>query len=523
MSAFPARDEALRFFDRLNQKYKDDGKRPAQTGLHVDPEGISVWYAEYLRRRVQGESAESAQAAIFRTIDRTPGFLPGGVPVAPSPPPGGRPINCTGPIGIRGFGYVDGAGAAVIPVACHWMEAFSAYVHCVRGTHHKGWTLDRWRDQLRAIAAVYPIIRSLDVLGYYEGGWYRREVTPIAFTSDGYLNGGRGRPVAATPDYYAHKLAFYRELSDAGVLNMDDRGDLNSWSNAEKRAHLRTNGRVLREAFGDELGARMAGLWAGNEGWQNGVETPELAFSMLLAFREGAGWWPAVRGSSWPPSWDPDDLKPWAESDSVTVHTIHPLREPGDVKRMLENYFSYAYGAHGGYIQPKPVWLTEPIGAGAGVSVGRIEDVEYLCALALVSAISGSAWTFMSGHGVFWDGPIEQEPGFREVPLALALLPTDVQHFDVVMHSGNRAGNPRFLEADDRVESRCDYALNDDGRFAGLCYAKHGVVPMRALRAFRATVYHPATRAIEWEGAVRAGDQLPLSGRIARLVIGQLQ
>lgn len=505
---FPPRNETLQFFDSLDLKYQQQGYPENHTA--VDDEGIAVWLQQYLLYRTNGMSHDAAQQQVFADIDRV--WNP-----QPEPEPGTPPVPAVGPISVSGMGYVDGAGKPLIPLACHWGEAFSAYVHCVRGTHHKGWTLEDWRRQARQIAGTYSIIRPWDVLGYYDSGWGGREVTPVAFTSKA------GRTVPATPDYYAHKVNFYTECARLKLLVMDDRGDLNSWSDAQKFDHMRRNGESLRAAFGGTLPHLMAGLWAVNEAFHNGVHDPDIARLMLDEFRIGAGWTPSVRGlSDYDQSEEPASLNAWSVPPA-TVTTVHPLRDPNNPKRMLEHYWSNGYGSRIGVLTHPPLWYTEPIGPGAGVSVGRIEDVEYLCALALASVIGGSAYTYMSGYGVFWDGPIEQQPGFREVPQAIALLPSDIHFFRTVMHSGERAGNPRMLAADDSVGSRFDYALHDDGRFAGMAYSAHGAVPMRVVRSFRGRVYHPATRAIEWEGSVSPGQQLPLSGEYARLVLGQLQ
>jgi hypothetical protein len=91
-----------------------------------------------------------------------------------------------------------------------------------------------------------------------------------------------------------------------------------------------------------------------------------------------------------------------------------------------------------------------------------------------------------------------------------------------VGHAGTRFRDLRPLEADDTIESRFDWAIANDGRFAGLAYTKHGVKGMVAARSFKADVYNPGTLEVTWSGQVSRGQTLPLTGKIARLVVGQL-
>jgi len=79
----------------------------------------------------------------------------------------------------------------------------------------------------------------------------------------------------------------------------------------------------------------------------------------------------------------------------------------------------------------------------------------------------------MSGFGVFWDGPIESQPGFTEVPETIArFIPEDI-HTWTVTHGG--------LGKDDRVWgvpepvdktrfNRIDQAFSHDGRYVAVGY-----------------------------------------------------
>lgn len=64
----------------------------------------------------------------------------------------------------------------------------------------------------------------------------------------------------------------------------------------------------------------------------------------------------------------------------------------------------------------------EPAGPGDGVTVGQVNDREMLAMMAATSLVSRQWWVYMSGHGVFWRGPLESQPGFSVVPRVRAAL-----------------------------------------------------------------------------------------------------
>jgi hypothetical protein len=393
-----------------------------------------------------------------------------------------HPSPLVGRLRLDGRVFLDDTGP-VLPLFCHFGEAFSAYVR----------RPDDVLRQLDAIAAAgYHGIRFWDVLGYYDAGWAGREVTPFAF------HNRSGGLVAATTDYYPRLQEFLLACNGRRLAVMHDRGDLNTWSHGMKLEHLGQVGAVYREL--GELGRHvLAGLWAVNEGWQNGVTDPRLAGRMLDAFRESAGWWPDVRGLSAPAEGEElEPLRTWSQ-DPATVVTIHPLRDPGNRKRMLEHHFSNGLGCR---LIGKPGWATEPIGPGQDVTVGQENDPEMLALLAAISIIAGQAWTYMSGFGVFWNGAIESQPGFHEVPQLVAKLPRDLHTYEHVHHSGTRwRGTRVFAIADDNDHDRADGAQAADGRFVYVLYSDRGVPSLPIERQARMDVLH--------------------GGRIANIVIGQ--
>lgn len=403
-----------------------------------------------------------------------------------------------GALRLHGNTFADDRGP-VLPVFCHFGEAYSAFVR----------RSDDVRRQLETIAAAgYHGVRFWDVLGYYDQVWAGREVTPIAFANR------RGARVAATPQYYEQLRAFLRACDEHGLSVMHDRGDLNSWSREQKIAHLTRVGALYRE-----LGARarpiLAGLWACNEGYQNGVTTPEEAIELLRAFEQGAGALPDVRGLSAPNGAELHDLRAWS-ADPATVVTIHAYRGPGAHHR-LRHVFSNGYErcAQIG----KPGWNTEPIGPGRMVTIGQEHDPAVLAALAAVSLVSRQAWTYMSSPGVVWHGPIESQPGFLAVPAIARRLPRDVMGFRTLAHSGDQWSAVRPLVAEG--DRRFDFAAHDDGRFAGVAYAPR-LTPLAVARPGHFTVIDPGSGETVFDGALEPGARLPLEG-VARVVLGQVQ
>ncbi len=97
-----------------------------------------------------------------------------------------------------------------------------------------------------------------------------------------------------------------------------------------------------------------------------------------------------------------------------------------------------------GYFEPRQGvprlgWQREPAGPGDGVSVGRVEDREQLALMAATALLSRQAWNYMCGNCVFWNGPIEINPGFYAVPrirAVLAAFAPDVMTWPTLRHGG---------------------------------------------------------------------------------------
>lgn len=470
-----------------------------------------------------GVSPESAKFRHLRELRESLGY----------PPP--RIVNHNrfdGDITVTGR-VIRVDGQPRLPLFCHAMELFSACTH------------NRWddvRSQLEEIAKYYTGIRFCDVLGYWDknrpgtaawSAWEGKEVTPIGFRSYGE------RAIPATPDYYGQLERFLTMCHDVGLRVMHDRGDMNAWSRDQKLEHMRNLGRLYTRVDRRVLG----GLWACNEAWQNGGDDITVLVDMIQAFKQGSnGWLPAVVGLSAPggelPAWflsnasQDERERNWGSElpqsfiafgrNPATVMTCHGLRDSNNIANMLEHYFGYGYDPDIRKAN-KPLWNTEPVGGGDGVSVGQVNDVELLCGIAGIALLTGQPWTHMSGNGVFWKGRIEQHPGFYQVARLTTWIPQDVATYQTVIHAGaGRSFSAQsILIAND--PTRFDQAIHDDGRFVAMWHtAEGGAKALRVQRACREfKVIDMITGAVEHDGAVTAGQQLKHNGK-ARLVIGRL-
>jgi hypothetical protein len=142
--------------------------------------------------------------------------------------------------------------------------------------------------------------------------------------------------------------------------------------------------------------------------------------------------------------------------------------------------------------------------------------------LTAAALLGGQAWTFMSGNGVFWDGPIHEMPGFAEVARLPTFLPTDIASWPVVCHAGTRFQGVRILAAVD--PTRAEHAIAEDGRFVIVVHTQEqagNALPCeRACAEF--TVINMLTGQVERSGPLAAGASFQHGG-VARLVVGQLE
>lgn len=464
----------------------------------------------------------------------TGAFTVGLVEPAPVEP---NPNAIQGTLHQSGWRTTDDTGDK-IPLFAHAMSLFALFVRDPAAAQR----------QAQVLARRYGGVRVCDILGYWDRNrpgngdqwtaWITKEVTPFAFRSYGE------RHIPTTPDYYTRKREFVTMLHECGLKIMDDRGDMNALTRTQKLQHMHENGRLYGSLpFGRDV---LAGVWAVNEGWQNGASAAEggipLCEDMLAAFRDGAGWWPDVRGLSAPGGVKPDgtseygpelpdDIKAWSVTPA-TAMTIHGSRAINE--HLIPHYFGYGYD-RAMRDANKKVWNTEPIGGGRGVSVGELNDVEILCGVAAQALATGQQFTFMSGHGVFggaagsWDGntpgtldaPIEAMPGYEEVARIPSFLPSDIYAFNNIFHSGTTFAHKRIVAANDYT--RFDTSVHGDGRFVALVHTFHGkALPLTVQRACSAfTVIDLVTGNIERSGPLNRNDMFTHRGRV-RLVVGKL-
>ena len=406
-----------------------------------------------------------------------------------------------GRVARAGVELRDASGARSY-TACHFFEAFSAYTRDpVRTT-----------AQLVAIAQAYPAIRFLDVVGWYSY-WRGREVSPIAFTArDGYQ-------VPATPDYWPTLLAFAQVLQRLGLKAHWTRGDLQLFGGlAGIEAHIRQVCQLVRDhGLQDVIEVHEVV----NEPPFNGVSLTDARALAGVMRAELTG--TLVSHGAPGGNEEPSELQAWAAG--ADVGSVHGLR-PGSATDVLRHIYSVrreGFGAGTCIVQG------EPFGPGTDVSGGRSDDVELLTLACAQSLITAQRWTYMSGWGVRWNGPIHTQPGFTEVATIAGWIPDDV--FDWTLTRGGLADNP-FASAsgyfgDSGVShgpSRVDAAYSDDGRYLVTVYGGRPPYVLRAQHRLAFDVVNPATRQVEQSGALEAGQTLTLYDyRIGRLIAGRLR
>jgi hypothetical protein len=175
----------------------------------------------------------------------------------------------------------------------------------------------------------------------------------------------------------------------------------------------------------------------------------------------------------------------------------------------------------------RPGWQGEPPGAGEGVSVGREEHPEALCLLAAMGLATRQAWVYMSGHGVFWNGPIAAMTGFRQVARVPALLPPDVMTWRRIIHGGETHRGRRVLVAHPGLERaplpfyRADHVLHDDGRFVCVLYGEPGTYRVPVERSFEGEIITPHTgERHPFRGD--AGQHVGVAFERGRIIVGRV-
>lgn len=414
------------------------------------------------------------------------------------------PPSIVGQLRVHGLGFRDESGP-VLPLLCHFGEAFSAYVRRPDDVRAE---LDRIR------AAGYDGIRFWDVLGYYDknrpgdankwSAWQGREVTPVEFVA---FSGDKKSP---TPNYYEHLKAFLIELRDRQLVAHHSRGDMNSWKWEQVIAHCQRVGEIQRE-----VGATVIALNESmNEAWQNGAPEP----AKLKAMGDALGSH-AIRGNSCGDDNYGGETPEELNRMKRDVAIIHGYRG-GDSHNRIGHIMAVGYETLPD--AKVPGWQGEPAGPGDGVSVGREEHVEALCLMAAMSLATHQAWVYMSGNGVFWNDSITKMKGFAEVAQVRKYLPKDIMFWPQITHGGDRWRGTRVFVANADGTLRCDHIFAGDGRFVALIYGtpKSWAIPVE--RGFEGEIINPATGERQ-PLSLNAGQTWNASFERGRIFVGKLK
>lgn len=399
-----------------------------------------------------------------------------------------------GQLRVERLGFIDNNGP-VLPVFCHFGEAFSAYVRRPNDV----------RDELARIKnAGYTGIRFWDVLGYWDVAWAGREVSPVPFTNHS------GVGVRATPDYYVRLAEFLRTCKEIGLKVHHSRGDQNSWNRPMIEGHLREVAKVQRQVGLDVVALNEIS----NESWQNGLPDPVYMKQLCDLLPSET-----IRGTSAADDQYGGETPEAFASHSKDVQIIHGYRG-GESHNRIAHIMAVGYETIPSF--GKPAWQSEPTGPGPGVSVGREENVEALCLMALMSLATHQAYNYMSSHGVFWNGSISEMPGFAEVPRAVAnILPRDIMNGWEIFHGGDRWAHRRILVANSDGTLRCDHIMK--GRdFLTIAYGRPGTWQIPVAAGFDGDLIRPATLE-RLPVSKNAGDTLNVAFERGLVLKGQVR
>jgi hypothetical protein len=158
-------------------------------------------------------------------------------------------------------------------------------------------------------------------------------------------------------------------------------------------------------------------------------------------------------------------------------NAVHGTRNFGDMEFVMRRFFNYGYERYPEHYHGKRYgqFSLEPGGPGQGVTVGNTSETWKIVGMHLATLIGRSAIEYMSGRGVYWDGPIEEQPGFYEVgKLKSIFVPNS---FQFSAYHGNR-GEAWFTSTygfADKGEGygRVDQLISDNFR-KGYCIAHSG-------------------------------------------------
>ena len=360
-----------------------------------------------------------------------------------------------GRLQIRDGAFVDGTGTPVLPLCAHFGEAFSAWIRRPADVD----------AQLQAIKrAGYDCIRFWDHLGEYSEAWRGKEVTPFRWRNS------EGHQIEPTPAYYDKLQQFLALLKRHRLAAHHSRGDLGRSTAAVPIERVVEHSRLVAQLY-DRVGWEVLALYEGNnEDFQNGNFGP----TGLLRIVEPIKTRGALVASSCPAHCAEDKETIRKYSHGFSVRYYHGQRE-GTAADRFERAFTAGYDRPADV--PRLAWDGEPIGpnadAGPGVTVNHTEDVEEIGLLHAITFFGRRAGaTYMSQHGVFWNGPIHEQPGFKVTPrmrAALRAFAPDVMRW-TLLHGARREAvlrSPGGYHGDPSVAqgaARIDQAVSPDRR-----------------------------------------------------------
>ena len=339
-----------------------------------------------------------------------------------SPRPKGGPSPFISPdttqLTVIGNQYYVRDGQPVLPIMCHYMEAFSRYTR----------NENQVTNELTAIKeAGYTGIRFLDVLNG-QPYWAGREVNPINVISNGVS-------VNKTTQYYTKLKNFVSLCKDLGLLVNWSRGDLIPYSIAQRAEHFAHVG-----AIANEVGVDAIAVFEGvNEYFENGFNETAASLegisSLVNVFSSQAGT-TMLRALSSPRT--AEMLGTLAShTQGVSIAMAHGARG-GDLSLKLNAIKSIRRD----YWPGKLVWQDEPPGTTSSATTNQHEmDDQGLALMAVQSLLHDQAYTVMLKNAVRWNDTLADDVGFRTVPAAIAQLPNDLMQWPITK-AWERPGEP---------------------------------------------------------------------------------
>lgn len=427
---------------------------PQRSDVRIDDRALSVWTGRYVRHFAAAPpSADPHETAIRRVLqdlynsDEARQKRGGGDDVGTGP---FRVLE--GQVAPRADGSWQDDRGRFVPLLLHFGEAFSAYV---RGKAVRG-RLSLHQSKA-AFAAGYPVDLVWGCLGY-DGGWAGREVGPVHQGRVGWRD--------ALIDYL-------REKARIGLQTFYSTGDWLAAGNPD--TYIEDLAAVLH-AVGPGV---VFAVELNNESWHNGADASTLAtYARRLKARVP---WIPVCLSAPPPEPSRDEIRSW--STGADFQVVHSWRG-GDLAMKLRRLWNEIYEA-GTYHETRrvpPAINKEPAGPQPpgdpthpyrpGQSYVTAQDGSHELDDEGVALLAGTTWAagmgfaYFSGWGAYWDGPLEEQAGFR-APLEILphVPPQLLQAGSTLAHGGEREGSRRVYAVPANDDTRADHILAPDGSF----------------------------------------------------------